>query len=374
LAAIRLAELRKEMLPGAWLAFAEAIGKGRQELREMVEVLDMRKTAQAEREAELLLGGLEIEREIIEAYEEHIAHVEELEMLEQRQADSRRERADALFDDQLTEIDNLRRIRAFEDKLAQQRDADYATANAGLGFMMSNLVRVGVEIAKLAARTQGDFWAGFREGIKGTIEGLDTMREVGVEVGRTLANSFGSAFEDQFSQIILGTKKAKDAFKDFARAILADIARLISRLIALWIIKKALGFVGGGSPAMNASQGSSNTMLAKGGVLDRGNLVPFDRGGIVTQPTMFPMSRGRVGLMGEAGPEAVMPLTRGRGGKLGVQASGASNLNVYLSVTSLDPKTAASVILENMRLIQDGIAGALIDGSHRNLRVAVRSA
>jgi len=39
-------------------------------------------------------------------------------------------------------------------------------------------------------------------------------------------------------------------------------------------------------------------------------------------PTMFPMNGGKTGLMGEAGPEAIMPLKRGANGKLGVEASG----------------------------------------------------
>jgi len=58
-----------------------------------------------------------------------------------------------------------------------------------------------------------------------------------------------------------------------------------------------------------------------GAAFDRGNVIPFARGGIFDRPTIFPMARG-YGLMGEAGPEVVMPLTRGAGGKLGIKASG----------------------------------------------------
>lgn len=59
--------------------------------------------------------------------------------------------------------------------------------------------------------------------------------------------------------------------------------------------------------------------FAKGGVFDQG-VQKFANGGVVTQPTLFPMASG-IGLMGEAGPEAIMPLKRGRDGKLGVAAN-----------------------------------------------------
>ena len=65
--------------------------------------------------------------------------------------------------------------------------------------------------------------------------------------------------------------------------------------------------------------------FANGGVFNNGKVTPFASGGIVNKPTLFPMANG-AGLMGEAGAEAIMPLTR-RNGKLGVEGS-ATVLNV----------------------------------------------
>ena len=67
-------------------------------------------------------------------------------------------------------------------------------------------------------------------------------------------------------------------------------------------------------------------LYANGGAFASGNLVPFANGGaftnsIVSRPTVFPMANG-TGLMGEAGPEAVMPLKRDSRGRLGVTVSG----------------------------------------------------
>lgn len=69
------------------------------------------------------------------------------------------------------------------------------------------------------------------------------------------------------------------------------------------------------------SSGKMTGLFANGGVFDRGNVIPFARGDIFHSPTHFPMSGGRTGLMGEAGPEAIMPLRRGSDGRLGVAAA-----------------------------------------------------
>jgi phage-related minor tail protein len=62
---------------------------------------------------------------------------------------------------------------------------------------------------------------------------------------------------------------------------------------------------------------------------------PFAKGGIVAGPTAFPM-RGGQGLMGEAGPEAIMPLTRGPDGRLGVQSAGGRPVTVVMNITTPD--------------------------------------
>jgi phage-related minor tail protein len=67
-------------------------------------------------------------------------------------------------------------------------------------------------------------------------------------------------------------------------------------------------------------------------------IVPFARGGVVSAPTYFPMGGGGVGLAGEAGPEAILPLERGADGNLGVRGGGRP-VNVTFNVTARDAES-----------------------------------
>lgn len=76
--------------------------------------------------------------------------------------------------------------------------------------------------------------------------------------------------------------------------------------------------------------------FADGDSFSQGSVTAFATGGVVNGPTTFPM-RGGTGLMGEAGPEAIMPLTRGSDGRLGVQASGGGGAaSVVVNISTPD--------------------------------------
>ncbi len=76
--------------------------------------------------------------------------------------------------------------------------------------------------------------------------------------------------------------------------------------------------------------------FAKGAGFAQGRVMPFANGGVVSGPVSFPMRGGR-GLMGEAGPEAIMPLSRGADGRLGVQTQGGGRpVNVVMNISTPD--------------------------------------
>jgi len=146
---------------------------------------------------------------------------------------------------------------------------------------------------------------------------LEDQAQKQKELADTIANTFG----DAFMSIVDGTKSAKDAFRDMARDIIKQLYRILVVEQMVNSISGAIqsGFGGGGAPQ---------------GPMPSGNVVPDTRmfklanGGVIGGPTSFRTSSGQSGLMGEAGPEAIMPLKRGANGKLGVQMEGGGATTV----------------------------------------------
>ena len=161
------------------------------------------------------------------------------------------------------------------------------------------------------------------------LEGMRvSMAGAGAEMSgltRSIASSLRSAFKD----LVFEGAKLSDVLKNLALSISQ----------AAWVqamkpVENALaGLIGSGI------QGLLNAFLPfeKGGVLSSGRVTAFANGGVVEQATRFAMRAGTVGLMGEAGPEAIMPLARGADGKLGVRSDGRSSVvNINMQVSTPD--------------------------------------
>jgi hypothetical protein len=149
---------------------------------------------------------------------------------------------------------------------------------------------------------------------------LDKAKEQQKEIGDLISSSM----EDAFMSIVDGTKSVKDAFKSMAASVISELYRIL-------VIKKIVGGITGFLPFADGGvfSGGSVVPSAKGNAFYGGNVIPFANGGVVSSPMTFPMTGGKTGLMGEAGPEAIMPLKRGKGGKLGVVAENNGNVVIH---------------------------------------------
>ena len=176
-------------------------------------------------------------------------------------------------------------------------------------------------------------------------------------------------------------------FKDFVRSALIQLNTLLFKIAVLEPMAKSLsaalqggggggggGFGGllsglfgggGGGDLFSMFGGSSGMFFAKGG------LIPYAAGGIVQAPTVFPMASG-MGLMGEAGPEAVIPLKRTASGDLGVQA-GAGGATYNITIQAADAQSFYEMCRRNPSAITDPIERAL-QGNQSIRRTIMRTA
>jgi len=199
---------------------------------------------------------------------------------------------------------------------------------------------------------------------------------------RELGFAFSSAFEDA---IIKGER-----FSNVLRGLASDIARVIlRRTVTDPLANAASGLISGinfgglfsglfgPSASTNVGGVPFNAVTnANGNIFSGGSVIPFARGGIVNGPTMFPIAGGRTGLMGEAGPEAIMPLARDGAGRLGVRG-GAPSVTVVNNIDArgADPASEARIFAA-IRASSEQTRASVFDAIRRgcSARAIVRGA
>jgi hypothetical protein len=195
------------------------------------------------------------------------------------------------------------------------------------------------------------------------LEQQEKLYEEKVSKIQGIANTIGSSMENAFMSIVDGTQSAKDAFKSMAASIIKELYRVL-------VVQQLVG-------SFDAKTGGSGIAgfigrllkSADGNVFSGGSQVKaFANGGVVGSPTYFPMSGGQTGLMGEAGPEAIMPLKRGANGKLGVEVQGGSGgvtVNNYFTVQANGDDSVKRIVQQQIPRIAEATKAAVVDAKRR---------
>ena len=159
-----------------------------------------------------------------------------------------------------------------------------------------------------------------------------------------------STFEQAAMTFVDGTSSIKDAFKGLLRDM---ILAIYQEKVAKNFASTVLGMFG----------------FANGGAFSGGSQIQaYADGGVVNSPSYFPMSGGKTGLMGEAGPEAIMPLKRGANGKLGVQMEGGGGdvvINQSFNFTANGDASVKNIIQQQMPRITEATKAAVVDAKRR---------
>lgn len=145
-----------------------------------------------------------------------------------------------------------------------------------------------------------------------------------------IGNQFSTALINAFEGIAIKGKSLGDVFKSLALSLSQIVLKAALKPLTSGLGDLVQGLIGGG------------LAFAKGGVLQQGTPVPFASGGVIASPISFPLAGGLRGVAGEKGPEAIMPLTRGADGRLGVMARGGGGQTITINIATPDVESFRS--------------------------------
>ena len=262
------------------------------------------------------------------------------------------------FGESVARINILKNIGAINDFTAAQK---MKAANLEAISDREKEISLMEDKLKLEQESGSPVAKSTQEAIRKARTELENFKLEADTVGQYFETTLGGAFESSFQGLITGSMNASQAFKSFATSIVADIAKIIAQEARSAILRpilaagfNALGglFSSGPSVAAGNSAGFTKAMegsswmtakVANGGVFS-GAGISAHSGTIVNSPTVFPFAKG-VGLMGEAGPEAILPLKRNSQGKLGVSVDNTGQergSNIYYINTTVNAGSNAT--------------------------------
>ena len=192
------------------------------------------------------------------------------------------------------------------------------------------------------------------------LEGLQRLINEGGNLRGVLDNGVVSGLnsvENALVDITSGSVSAADGFNNLSQSVIRAIEQMIIKITIITPLAKALQAALGGFNLFGGGAGTGQSLSGTGGLFANGGVFPANDNGIsrfssqiVSKPTMFAFANG-VGLMGEAGAEAIMPLQRGSDGKLGVRAAGAGGGAPVINIIN---QSSGQVEQGGVRQNQDG--------------------
>jgi len=181
------------------------------------------------------------------------------------------------------------------------------------------------------------------------LTGVSTVMQAAGSQATGFTRSVGSSLRNAFDALVFDGGRLTDVLKGLSLSI--------SNSALDSVLKPVTGqlgnLIGGGLQSLMEGV----LPFQNGAAFSQGRVQAFAKGGIVSQATTFPM-RGGTGLMGEAGPEAIMPLARGADGKLGVRGGGGGAVNVTMNISTPDvagfQRSRAQIAAQYQRALQRG--------------------
>lgn len=283
--------------------------------------------------------------------------------------------------------ERLKIQQQYQDKLEQlKRDSkakgtygsdEYRQAEQALQDSLDRRLAEWADYNAKVDASQGDWTLG-------ASRALDNFLAQGSNVAGMTENVFTNAFNGMADGIANFALTGKMDFRSFTVSILADLAKMEARIAASKLLGSVLGMFGagasaGGSTPSGAYSSAALSVIpnADGGVYRSAGLSQYS-GSIVNRPTFFAFARGAA-VMGEAGPEAILPLRRGANGKLGVVAAGSGGMTMFapqyhIAITNTGPDLGAQAMkavydmgkkAASDYLQQQGRDGGRLSGAYR---------
>ncbi len=286
---------------------------------------------------------------------------------------------------------------------AQQEDASRRLGPAAYEQRLADLADFQARELQMEVDGYGARLDAQRDYRNGARRAWQNIQADAVDVASATDDMLTTGFNTASNALADFATTGKFKFRDFASSVINDMARIASQQAATGLLSGVLGagvsafsgWMGGSATAGASASGYTGNAYANwaaaqadGGAWANG--VQFFANGaaftnsIVSRPTAFGMAGGRTGSMGEAGPEAILPLARGADGSLGVRSVGggggtALQVNAPVAVTVEDRSSEGmeldqEALQQNMQLQMKAAAERAVADSWRPGGVSYRNA